>query len=110
MKFSDQVYVLCKQVPKGKVTTYREISLALGISAYQAVGNALRYNPYAPSVPCHRVVKSDGSVGGFKGEITGNAVEEKIKLLQSEGVEVIDGKVDLEKYLFIKFKNIQKNL
>jgi len=112
MKFSDRVYALCKQIPKGKVTTYQEIANVLGTKAYQSVGNALRCNPYAPEVPCHRVIKSDGSIGGFKG-CTGNEsreVKEKVKLLLNEGVEVVKGKVDLKKYLFSNFEIVQKNL
>ena len=52
-------------------------------------------NPHAPKVPCHRVVKSDGFVGGFA-----SGTRNKIKMLKNEGVEVINGKVDLNKYLY----------
>ena len=99
-KLAEQVYQLCKQVPQGKVTTYREIAQTLGIKGYQAIGQVLRCNSYAPIVPCHRVVKSDGSLGGFKGCMVGKEIVEKEMLLRKEGVTVTEGKVDLEKCLF----------
>lgn len=96
MKFSDKVYELCKQVPAGKVTTYGAIAKKLNSSA-QAVGQALKTNPYAPIVPCHRVVKSDGSIGGFFGHKTGAEVKRKIEMLREEAVKVEEGKIDLRK-------------
>jgi len=57
--FQSRVYDLLKQIPKGKVSTYGEISRALG-SSPRAVGGALRVNPYAPTIPCHRVVQTSG--------------------------------------------------
>lgn len=86
--FQQRVYDLCKQVPRGKVTTYKAIGDALGIAGYRAIGMALNKNPFAPSVPCHRVVASDGSIGGFA-----HGVGKKIELLQKEGVDVVDGKI-----------------
>ena len=97
--FASKVYALCKKIPKGKVSTYKEIALALDSKAYRGVGQALRCNPYAPHVPCHRVVGSSGLLTGFKGESSGEAIKEKVKLLESEGVKVVDGKIDLSKYL-----------
>lgn len=101
--FNQKIYSLLKKVPKGKVTTYRALAEAAGTKAYRAVGQAMRCNPHAPIVPCHRVVKSDGNVGGFSGSINPNSkeVKRKIKLLRSEGVEVKGNKiVDFEKVLF----------
>lgn len=92
-KFQDKVYNLCKKVPKGKVTTYKEIAEALGTKAYRAVGTALNKNPFAPEVPCHRVVNSSGFVGGFA-----SGVNKKIRLLRKEGVEVMNKQVDFKKY------------
>lgn len=100
ISFSEKVYSLCCKIPKGKVTTYQEIALVLNTKGYQAIGQALRCNPYAPHVPCHRVVKSDGSVGGFKGKRKGKEIQEKIRLLEKEGVEIVDGKVDLKIFKF----------
>jgi len=96
--FAEKVYALCKKIPKGKVTTYRDIAMALNCKAYQAVGQVLKCNSYAPIVPCHRVIKSDGSIGGFKGKVNGKEIEEKIRLLREEGIEVKDNKVNLNKY------------
>tara|TARA_Y100000310_G_C20415037_1_gene683891 strand:- start:409 stop:735 length:327 start_codon:yes stop_codon:yes gene_type:complete len=100
MVFAEKVYALCKKVPRGKVTTYKEIAHALDSQAYQAVGQVLRKNPYAPTVPCHRVVGVTGLLTGFKGERKGKEILEKISLLEQEGVVIVDGKVDLKKYLF----------
>ncbi len=87
-----------KLIPKGKVTTYKEIARYLGTKAYRAVGVALSKNPYAPKLPCHRVVKSNGEIGGFTGD---KGVESKIELLKKEGVEVKEGRVvDFDKKLF----------
>ncbi len=101
--FSEQVYQVCKRIPKGRVSTYREIGNALGGygQVYRAVGVALKNNPYAPSVPCHRVVCSDGRIGGYKGKKSGRMVAQKIALLRKEGVAVKNGRiVDFERKLF----------
>ncbi len=100
LTFAERAYALCRTVPAGKVTTYKEMARALGTKGYQAIGQALRCNPYAPKVPCHRVVKSDGSLGGFKGKKSGGEIEEKIMLLEKEGVMIVKGKIDLEKYTY----------
>ncbi len=94
MTFAEEVYSLCRKVPAGKVTTYKEISLALGIKSYRAVGRALNQN-HSALVPCHRVICSNGKIGGFN-----RGRENKIKLLRSEGVQVAGGKVELKEYLF----------
>ena len=101
MKFEEKVWRLMEKIPKGKVTTYGLLAKKLNTKAYRAVGNACRRNPYAPKVPCHRVVRSDGTVGGFSGRTSGKAVERKIRLLRKEDIRVEDGKiVDFEKFLF----------
>ena len=98
---SETIYKKLLLVPKGKVTTYKCLAIACGTKAFRLVGQILSKNPYAPIVPCHRVVKSDGKVGGFCGEIEGEKVNEKAKLLSDEGVEIKDGKVvDYENKLF----------
>jgi methylated-DNA-[protein]-cysteine S-methyltransferase len=90
-----------ESIPKGRVTTYGLIAEKLNTKAYRAVGNACRRNPYAPRVPCHRVVRSDGTVGGFGGKISGKTVEKKVKMLREEHVQIRNGKiVDFEKVLF----------
>ncbi|MEK6951311.1 MAG: MGMT family protein [Nanoarchaeota archaeon] len=98
-RFAERVYSLCKGIPKGKVTTYKELGRALEIKGYQAIGQVLRCSPGLPLVPCHRVVKSDGSLGGFKGKTGGKEVEEKRGLLAKEGINSIGGKINLNKYL-----------
>ena len=88
-------------IPRGKVTTYGLIAKKLHTKAYRAVGNACRQNPYAPRVPCHRVVKSDGTSGGFSGKTKGKTVQNKVNLLRKERVQVKDGRiVDFDKVLF----------
>jgi len=95
MKFNEKCYEKLKQVPKGKVTTYKHLAEALGSKAYRAVGNVMNKNPYAPKVPCHRVLKSTGEIGGFA-----HGPKKKITMLKSEGIEIKDGKVDLNKFLY----------
>lgn len=86
-KFQKRVYDAVSCVPMGRVTTYKMLAQHIGCGAPRAIGQALRRNPFAPQVPCHRVISSDLSVGGFCGEKTGAAIKKKINLLQSEGVE-----------------------
>jgi O-6-methylguanine DNA methyltransferase len=96
------VYKLLKQVPKGKVTTYKALAKAAGNpKASRAVGLFMRTNPYAPIVPCHRVVQSDGRIGGFAGK---TRINDKIKMLAEEGVIVKNGViVDFKKHYFDNF-------
>jgi methylated-DNA-[protein]-cysteine S-methyltransferase len=61
--------------------------------AYRAIGQALRVNPYAPRVPCHRVVASDGTIGGFMGETKGVNIQNKIALLKKEKIDIIHKKI-----------------
>ena len=93
--FNERCYLILRKVPKGKVTTYKEIAKSLNSKAYRAVGNAMNKNPYAPKVPCHRVVKSDGKVGGFA-----SGTKKKIKMLKEEGIEISNNKISLKKYLY----------
>ena len=98
--FEQVVLVATKKISKGRVSSYREVATAIGCPrASRAVGNALHKNPYAPVVPCHRVVKSNGELGGF-----GSGIKNKIKLLASEGVEVKNKRVVNFKKVFYKFK------
>ena len=82
------------------MTTYKEIAGVLGMKGYQAIGQVLKKNPYAPVVPCHRVVKSDGSLGGFKGCVVGKEIIEKERLLKKEGVEIKENKINLQQFGF----------
>jgi methylated-DNA-[protein]-cysteine S-methyltransferase len=100
-KFSDSVYAMTSLIPMGKVTTYGAIAKAIGLpGAARAVGQALGANPNPIIVPCHRVVRSDGGLGGYSG---GEGPRTKAKLLVREGVQVSAGRVNLGKYLFAKF-------
>jgi methylated-DNA-[protein]-cysteine S-methyltransferase len=82
-EFQKRVYEIVKKVPKGKVTTYKEIALKLH-SSPRAVGQALKRNPFAPIVPCHRVIKSNGEIGGYSGSNPKN-IKKKIEMLKKEG-------------------------
>jgi len=96
LSFNEQCYELLKLIPKGKVSTYKTLAEALGTKAYQAVGNAMAANPTPIIVPCHRVVNSNGAIGQFA-----LGVEEKMRLLKSEGVLTENGKiVDFKSHLF----------
>ena len=95
--FEEKVYRLAKKIPKGKVTTYKLLAKAVGnAKAARAVGNTLNKNPLAPQVPCHRVVKSDGKLGGFA-----KGTRKKAEMLKAEGIGIMNGKIlDFEKRLF----------
>ncbi|MEK6906920.1 MAG: MGMT family protein, partial [Nanoarchaeota archaeon] len=88
MNFNEKVYNLCKKIPKGNVSTYREIAHALNTKAYRAVGQALNKNPYAPVVPCHRVIASNGNLHGFA-----SGLKNKARLLKNEGIKIKNNKV-----------------
>jgi methylated-DNA-[protein]-cysteine S-methyltransferase len=99
--FKDKIYALTKQIPKGKVATYGRLAkLASHPKAARAVGMFMKKNPYAPIVPCHRVVASDGSLTGYSGK---GGLATKEKMLKAEGVEFKGKKVNLEKSLFLSF-------
>ena len=71
------------KIPKGKVKTYKEVAIGIKMpKAARAVANACGKNPYAPRVPCHRVIRSDGSLGGFSAP---GGIKAKIKMLKKEG-------------------------
>ena len=92
MSFNQKVWALCARVPPGRVVTYGQIARALGSpGAARAVGNALNKNPYAPAVPCHRVVGSNGSLTGFAGGLA-----KKERLLEGEGVALRNGRADVK--------------
>ncbi len=107
--YQQAILRILAEVPKGKVTTYGDLAKELAKrdqkwspSASRAVGTTMKNNPCAPQVPCHRVIKSDGSIGNFRGGAEG-AVDEKILMLRDEGVNVTSGRIDLKKYRH-KFK------
>ncbi|ADV46770.1 MGMT family protein [Nitratifractor salsuginis] len=97
--FQREVWEALRWIPQGFVTTYGAIAQYLGRPrAVRAVGTAVGRNPYAPEVPCHRVVRADGKVGNYSG---GEGVATKIALLEKEGVEIREGRVvDFAKRLY----------
>ena len=100
-----EIYRAVSQVPRGRVATYGDVALAVGAPrAARAVGTAMARNQDVGVVPCHRVVRSDGSVGGYGGG--GEGVRKKIALLRREGVSVSrEGKIrDFERLRFTSFK------
>ena len=95
--FELKVLEKLKKVSVGRVTTYSELARAVNCpKASRAVGNAIHKNPWAPKVPCHRAVKSNGQVGGYA-----KGVRKKIETLEKEGIVIKREKIiDFEKILF----------
>lgn len=92
--FRRKVYEALLEVPPGRVTTYGLLGKRVGCASARAVGGALRENPLAPEVPCHRVVAADLSIGGFCGRRAGEEIVRKSALLRSEGVPLeADGRL-----------------
>jgi len=86
---STRVYTKLLQVPEGKVTTYGDLAKAVGLeNGQRAIGTIMKKNPYPSIVPCHRVVKSDGKIGGF---VYGERV--KSQMLIKEVIKIKDGKI-----------------
>ena len=84
-KFQLQVWNYLKKIPKGSVKTYKQVAIAINKpKSARAVANACAKNPYAPNIPCHRVIRSDG-LGGYSGR---GGVDQKLKLLRSEKVDI----------------------
>ncbi len=115
MKFREKIYKTAAKIPRGKVTTYKALAHAINSKAYRAVGTAMNKNPHWPKVSCHRVINSDGRVGGFAEQFRGrekssksvtraklgvSGVKKKIALLRKECVEVINGKIDLKRFRY----------
>ncbi len=96
MKLEHKVYEKLLQVPKGKVTTYGELAKAVGLkNGQRAIGRIMNKNPFPVIVPCHRVIMSDGKVGGY-------AWGEKVKtnMLSREGIEIKKGKIQNADVIF----------
>ncbi len=85
-EFENRVFEVARRIPAGRVATYLEVARQVGCASPRAVGQALRRNPFAPEVPCHRVIRSDGTLGGFHGETGGERLEQKRSLLLAEGI------------------------
>ena len=97
MTFNQKCYELLSQIPDGKIVTYKQIANILNTKAYRAVGSAMAKNPNPIIVPCHRVIKSNGSIGGYA-----LGTKKKISLLESEGIIIKKDKiVDFKKYIYV---------
>ena len=85
-KFEQKVWNYLKKIPRGSVKTYTQVAKGIGKPlAARAVANAIGKNPYAPKIPCHRVIRSDGSLGGYSGK---GGVKTKRFLLKKEGIRL----------------------
>ena len=85
-KFQIKVWKYLKKIPKGKVKTYKEVAIGIkNPKSARAVANACAKNPYPPIIPCHRVIRSDGSLGGYSGR---GGIKKKLRLLRSENVDI----------------------
>ena len=83
-KFQLKVWNYLKKIPRGKVKTYSEVAKSIGKPlAVRAVANAIGKNPLVPQIPCHRVIRSDGSLGGYSGK---GGIKTKRLLLKKEGI------------------------
>jgi methylated-DNA-[protein]-cysteine S-methyltransferase len=98
--FERRVYGVITRIPAGRVSTYGEVAYAAGCGSARAVGQALRRNPFAPSVPCHRVIASDLKPGGFQGACGGGRIRSKLALLKKEGVAFKEGRLADPERLF----------
>ena len=85
-KFQQKVWSYLRKIPRGRVKTYSQVAKGIGKPlAARAVANAIGKNPYAPKIPCHRVIRSDGSLGGYSGK---GGVKTKRFLLKKEGIKL----------------------
>ena len=85
-KFQKKVWNYLKTIRKGTVKTYNQVAIAINRpKSARAVANAVGKNPFAPKIPCHRVIRSDGSLGGYSGK---GGVKTKKLLLKKEGIIV----------------------
>lgn len=83
-EFQRKVYLELLNIPRGETISYGELGKRIGCRSAQAIGQALKRNPFAPDVPCHRVIAADGSLCGFHGQRGGEMIEKKRKLLEEE--------------------------
>ena len=85
-KFQLKVWKYLKTIPKGTVKTYKQVAIAIkSPKSARAVANACGKNPYAPKIPCHRVIRSDGGLGGYSGR---GGIKTKLRLLRSEKIHI----------------------
>jgi methylated-DNA-[protein]-cysteine S-methyltransferase len=92
---NSKIYEFLKKVPKGKVTTYKELGRVSNLHP-RTVGLRMKQNINPITIPCYRVIRSDGSLGGYSGS---GGIRTKAKLLRKEGIEIRKGKINLSKHL-----------
>ena len=85
--FRLRVYMELLNVPRGTTVTYGELARRIGCGSARAVGQALRHNPFAPEIPCHRVIAADGSLGGYCGSRAPAELARKLALIEAEKAE-----------------------
>lgn len=98
--FEFRVYGAANLIPRGRVVTYKMLAERVGCGSCRAVGQALKRNPFSPGVPCHRVIASDLSIGGFMGSYSSGVLERKRKMLAREGVVFSGGKLFQKKRIY----------
>ena len=97
--FNKKCYQKLALIPSGMISTYGALAKSLNSKAYRAVGNAMAKNPNPISVPCHRIIRSDGALGGYA-----LGVIKKIQLLKKEGIKIKNNKVVNYKSKLFEFK------
>ncbi|MFT5882334.1 MAG: methylated-DNA-[protein]-cysteine S-methyltransferase [Crocinitomicaceae bacterium] len=85
--FEQRIYEAVSTIPNGRVTTYKSLAKRVGCGSSQAVGQTLKRNPFAPEIPCHRVISSQLKLAGYTGKVVGEDVKLKREFLAAEGVE-----------------------
>ena len=95
MDLKEKIYERLRQVPKGKVVTYGELAKACNSNAFRFVGTCMKTNPDPVKTPCYKVVLSNGEIGNYSGV---GGVKSKISKLKSDGIEINNGKIDLNKF------------
>ena len=92
-KFQKLVWNSIANIPEGKVLTYQELAIEIGHpKSFRAVASACAKNPYIPEIPCHRVVRKDGGLGGYSAE---GGIKRKKNMLEKEGHKFIKDKIIL---------------
>ena len=93
--------LLLRKIPKGKVTTYKELARATK-SSPRAIGSVMRYNKNPKRYPCYKVIKSDGSIGGYSGQTKGKNIRKKISLLTRDGIKIKNDKIDKKYFHYFR--------
>ena len=90
MGFKEKIYNALKTVPKGYLTTYKELAKAVNSKAYRVVGSLMKKNEHPKEIPCYKVVKSNGSIGNYSAK---GGIKRKIELLRKDGILVENSKI-----------------